>query len=330
MQKQKLKSLFKAQYSLFWIILVMGLFFSVTLGSYFYSINNIMNILEQASLMGILVLGVTWVIGADEMDASFPDVAACASMVFALLVHRGYGVFMALGAGLIVGALFGCITSFFVIRFKFHSLITTIAVSTLARSVAAAINQGMPLPIPGIKSSGLYSFINGQIGPIPMVLIIAIVLYLILIFVQERTKYGQYIYALSENRQAIKETGIKEGRVLSTAFITSALFAGLGGIFMVFTVYGSGQPKMGSAFFLDGFTTVFLGAMIIKLGKPNVIGTFFGALLLAILINGLTMLGASFAISQGIKGLLLVGGVAVVAIAHKNKRRKVGGVLKYE
>ncbi|MEG1585012.1 MAG: hypothetical protein RR361_08175, partial [Anaerovorax sp.] len=104
--------------------------------------------------------------------------------------------------------------------------------------------------------------------------------------------------------------------------MTSSLFAALGGILMVFTVYGSGQPKMGSAFFLDGFTVVFLGAMVLKLGKTNVVGTFFGALMLALLLNGLTMLGASFAVGQIIKGLLLVLGVVVVAVAQKKKKGK--------
>jgi ribose/xylose/arabinose/galactoside ABC-type transport system permease subunit len=230
---------------------------------------------------------------------------------------------------LLIGGLLGCITALFVVKFKFHSLITTIAVSTIAKSVAAAIYQGMPLPVPVIKSTGIYSFINSDLFGIPMIFIIAIVLYVGSYFLQEKTKFGQYIYALGENRQAVRETGIKDHRILASIFVTSAIFAALGGILMVFTVYGSGQPKMGSSFFLDGFTTVFLGAMFIKLGKTNVVGTFFGALLLAILVNGLTMMGSSFATSQIIKGLLLVLGVIVVSVAQKRKRGKIG-VLKYE
>lgn len=98
---------------------------------------------------------------------------------------------------------------------------------------------------------------------------------------------------------------------------------------MVFVVYSSGQPKMGSAFFLDGFTVVFLGAMVLKLGKTNVVGTFLGGIMLAMIVNGLTLMGASFAVSQITKGLLLVIGIVMVAFGQK-KRRGKAGILKYE
>ncbi len=240
-------------------------------------------------------------------------------------IHVG----IAIAAALVAGILLGSITSFFVVTFKFHSLITTIAVSTIAKSVASAINQGMPLPLPSIKSMGINKMLNSEIGVFPFVLVVAIVIYVAMFLLQEKTKFGQYIYALGENRMAVKETGIKDKKVLSSIFIISAFFAALAGVMLVFLVYGSGQPKMGSAFFLDGFTTVFLGAMVMKLGKTNVVGTFAGAVLLALLVNGLTMLGASFAISQIIKGGLLVLGVVIVSVDQERKIGKIG-VLKYE
>jgi ribose/xylose/arabinose/galactoside ABC-type transport system permease subunit len=147
--------------------------------------------------------------------------------------------------------------------------------------------------------------------------------------IQEKTKFGQYVYALGENRKAVEESGIKVKQNLSIIFIVSALFAALAGILMVFVVYGSGQPKMGSSFFLDGFTVVFLGAMVFKIGKCNVFGTFLGAIFLALIVNGLTMMGATFATSQIVKGVLLVLGIVIVAIAQK-KRKGSKGVLKYE
>ncbi len=324
-----LKKIFRPEFSLFWILAVTVVFFGVNIGSYFFDVGNLMNILAQASAMAIMVLGVTWVIGANEMDCSFPEVAACASMVFAIMFHTGISLEISILVSLLVGAAFGVLTSILVVRFNFHSLIATIAVSTVAKSIAAIIYQGMPLPLPGIKSTWFYSVINTTVLGIPMVFIITVVLYVILVLLQERTKYGQYIYAMRENRQAVKEAGIKQNSILFSIFITSALFAALGGVIMVFTVYGSGQPKMGSSFFLDGFTVVFLGAMVLKLGKTNVVGTFFGALMLAVLVNGMTMLGWGFAAGQIIKGMLLVIGVVVVSFSRKKISGKVGR-LRYE
>ncbi len=322
------RKIVKAEYSLFWLIGAALVFFAVVQPA-FFSFFNLMNVLKNASYMGLMVLGVTWVIAANEMDCSFPDVAACASMVFAWLAFGGVNVGLAFLAAVLSGVACGLLTSLLVVRFKFHSLITTIAVSTIAKSVAAALNGGMPISVPVIKSSWMYKFINGNVAGIPMVFLIVLVIYVALVLIQDKTKYGQYVYALGENRQAMREAGIREGRILTSIFVTSALFAAVAGVLMVFVVYGSGQPKMGSSFFLDGFTVVFLGAMVLKLGKTNVVGTFLGGIMLAMIVNGLTLLGATFAVSQITKGFLLVIGIVMVAFGQK-KRRGKAGVLKYE
>lgn len=324
----RIKKLFRVEFSLFWLIAAALVFFAVAQPA-FFSYYNLMNVLKNASYMGLMVLGVTWVIAANEMDCSFPDVAACASMVFAYFAVNGYNLWLAIALALASGIVCGLITSILVVRFKYHSLITTIAVSTIAKSVAAAINGGMPLSAPVIKSAPLYRFINRDVAGIPVIFIIVLVIYGVLLLIQEKTKYGQYVYAMGENRQAVREAGVKEGKILGGIFITSAFFAALAGVLMVFVVYGSGQPKMGSSFFLDGFTVVFLGAMVLKLGKSNVVGTFLGGIMLAMIVNGLTLMGANFAASQIIKGLLLVIGIVMVAFGQK-KRRGKAGVLKYE
>ncbi len=333
--KQTLKKVFSAEVSLLWLIVATTVFFGIVRPN-FLGINNLMTILKNASYMSLMVLGLTWVIAANEMDCGFPDVAACASMVFAYLAYNGFNLYLAIIVAMASGIVFGLITSFFVIKLKFHSLITTIAISVVAKSVAAMINGGMPLNVPVIKSSGLYKFFNfnlfavkGGFSGIPVVFLIVLAIYAVLYIIQERTKYGQYIYAMGENRQAIKEAGVKDGKILTSIFVTSSFFAALAGILMVFVVYGGGQPKMGSSFFLDGFTVVFLGAMVLKLGKTNVVGTFLGGILLTMIVNGLTMLGGTYATSQIVKGILLVIGIVMVAISQK-KRRGKAGVLKYE
>ncbi len=322
------KRILRPELTLLWLIILAMIFFGI-MRPYFLSYGNLMNIIKSASYMALMVLGLTWVIATDEMDCGFPDVAACASMVFAFLAYNGFNLMLSIIVATLSGAVFGFITSFFVVKLKFHSLITTIAVSVIAKSIAAMINGGMPLNVPVIKSSGIYRVLNSEIIGIPIVFLVVLIIYVIMYMIQEKTKYGQYVYAMGENRQAIKEAGIKEGSILTSVFVTSSIFAALAGVVMVFVVYGGGQPKMGSSFFLDGFTVVFLGATILKLGKTNVVGTFLGGILLAMIVNGLTMLGGSFATSEIVKGILLVIGIIMVAYSQKKKRGKVG-ILKYE
>ena len=181
----RIKKLFRAEFSLFWLIAAALVFFAVAQPA-FFSYYNLMNVLKNASYMGLMVLGVTWVIAANEMDCSFPDVAACASMVFAYFAVNGYNLWLAIALALASGIVCGLITSILVVRFKYHSLITTIAVSTIAKSVAAAINGGMPLSAPVIKSAPLYRFINRDVAGIPVIFIIVLVIYLSLIHISRR------------------------------------------------------------------------------------------------------------------------------------------------
>lgn len=323
------RGIFRMEFALIGVLIAVMAIFSVMVGQSFYMPYNLMNILKSAGSIAIMVLGLTWVIGANEMDCSFPEVASCASMVFALMVNARYDPMLCLVVSLLCGVGFGLLTSLLVVRFKFHSLITTIAVSTIAGAIANIIYGGSVLSIKRLNSLDLYKFFKMDVFGFPVVFIIAVLLFAIAYFVQEKTKYGQYIYALSENRQAVTEAGIKSGRVLTMTFVLSGFFAAFGGVIYVLTVYKSGQPSMGNAFFLNGFTIVFLGAMCLKLGKANVVGTFIGALVLSALTSGLTMLGSGFAVGQVIKGLLLIMGVSVVTL-YRRKIVPKGSKMRYE
>lgn len=328
-RKGLLGKLFSMEFALVGVLAAVLLIFSLLNGEAFYQVYNLMNILKAAGSIAILVLGLTWVIGMNEMDASFPEVASCASMLFAVMLNARVNPLLAAGLCLLAGVGFGLLTSFLVVGLHFHSLITTIATSTIAGAIANILYNGSVLSIKGLNSAVLYKFFGRDVLGFPIVFVIALGLYLVALLAQEKTRYGQYVYALAENRQAVQEAGVKTGRVLTATFVLSSFFAALGGIVYVLTVYKSGQPSMGSSFFLNGFTIVFLGAMALRLGKANVVGTFIGALVLSALTSGLTMLGSGFAVGQVIKGLLLIMGVAVVT-AYRRRIVPKGSKMKYE
>lgn len=329
MKKSLFRLVFRTEFTLLGVLIAVLGFFSIVNGSAFYTSYNLMNIFKSAGSIAILVLGLTWVIGAGEMDASFPEVGSCASMIFAIMLNSRIDPWLAFGASLMSGVLFGLLTSLLVVKFKFHSLIATIAVSTIAGAVANIIFKGSVLSIKGLNSNAFYKFFSLKPFDIPIVFLIAIALYLAALIVQEKSKLGQYIYAMAENPQAVREAGVKDWRVKTIVFVFSAFMAAFGGLIYVLTVYKSGQPSMGSSFFLNGFTIVFLGAMVLKLGKTNVVGTFVGALVLSSLTNGLAMTGSGFASGQIIKGLLLFMGVGVVTL-YRRKNIPKGSKMKYE
>ncbi len=309
-----LKKLLSAEFVLMWVLLLMILFFSYR-SSTFRSLDNLLEILRASGINAILVLGLTWIVAAGEIDVSFPDIAALSSITAVALVTRGLPWWLAILIAILVCSLYGLLSGVLINVFKFKSLIATIGVAVLAKSSAYIIGGGSPIYL-NTTNKTVDAIMFGKIGGvIPILAVIVLVLYLAAKFLQDQTKLGQYLYALGENRTAAFEAGIPKNRIFYSFFILSAVLAAAGGILLA-TSFSAGQPNFQGTFFVDGLTAVFLGALMIKLGKTNVIGTYFGAIFIMVLGNGLTLLNIPFFYSLIIKGILMVIGVTVIAFSE--------------
>jgi ribose transport system permease protein len=313
------RKLFSIQFLFLWILLLLVLYFSST-SETFRRTDNLLEIARSAVLNAVLVLGLTWIVAAGEIDVAFPDIAALSSMVAAYFVTNGHSWAVAIPAALLVSALFGLLSGLLINVFKFRSLIATIGVATLAKSTAYYIGKGGPIYLNRIDSAVEY-VVYGKILGIPVLVLIVTGIFLVASFLQNNTKLGQYLYALGENRQAALEAGISEKKIMYSFFILSAVLAAAAGILLVAT-FTSGQPNYQGTYFVDGLTAVFLGAMVIRIGKPNVIGTLIGAIFIMVLGNGLTLLGTPFYYSLIIKGILMVVGVVIIALSRSDRYKK--------
>jgi ribose transport system permease protein len=308
--------LFQAQYGLIWVLFALVAFFSVV-STTFRTPANLLEVLRASAVLSIMVLGLTWIVATGEIDLSFPEIAALSSLVTAFLIKIGWPLYAAVALAFVAGALVGVVNGYLVGFLKFPALITTIAMSSLAKASAHTLGKGQPIYIPTTKI--IYTFAYGTVFGLPVLWLTALAVYLICRFIQDRTCTGQHLYALGENRKATQEAGINESRTLFYFFILSASLASIGGILMTATL-SSGNPEIGGFFFLDGLTAVFLGALIIKAGKPNVLGTFIGSVILSVLVSGLTLLGAPRMASLIVKGGLLVLGIFIVTRSSPKKR----------
>jgi ribose transport system permease protein len=270
---------------------------------------NISKILRSASISGIMFLGVTWVVAAGEIDISFMEVAALSDMIVAGLVHAGIGWPVACIAGLASGLAVGFVNGMLVGYLRLPALITTLATGGFARSMAAVIGLGSSLSIGG-DAGFVGRFINTSFGFMPAVGLLTIALYAAAWFVQEKLVFGHYIYAMEQNREAVVEAGIPARPLTVVLYLISGLAAAVAGILLTASLE-SGQPRIGSSFFIDGLTAVLLGGMVIKLGQPNVLGTLIGVTLLAVLVSGTALLGWSDWERDIVKGALLLLGVVI-------------------
>lgn len=313
-----ISKIFSIRFLFLWILLLLALFFSASAPA-FKSPDNLLEIGRASVTNAVLVLGLTWIVAAGEIDVSFPDIAAFSSMLTAYLVIHdvswGIAILIALGAS----ALFGLLNGILINVFKFRSLIATIGVTTIAKSMGYIIGKGSPIYL-RIDPTIEY-IVYGKIAGFPILLLIVFAIYAVASLIQNDTKLGQYLYALGENRQAALEAGIQEKTILYSFFIFSAVLAGAGGVLMV-TMFTSGQPNFQGTYFVDGLTAVFLGALVIKMGKPNVLGTLTGAIFITVISNGLTLLGTPFYYGLIIKGGLMVLGVVIIALTRSEQYKQ--------
>jgi ribose transport system permease protein len=315
----RLGQLFQPQFGLIWLLFAMVLVFSITSNA-FRTPENLLEILRSSGIYAILVLGLTWVVATGELDVSFASVAALVSMVTAYLIKTGLPigviVILAIAAGTLVGIINGLMVSYL----KIPSLIATIATGFTATAIAKVMGEGKPIFI-AVQSKIVYGFVYGKIFGIPILFLTALIIYLACRFLQDRTIMGQHLYALGENRQATQEAGINASKIVLYYFILSSVMSAIAGI-LVTAQFGSGQHEIGggNAIMIEGFTAVFLGAMVIKAGKPNVIGTLIGVIILTVLVNWITLLGLPTFIVWLTRGTLLLVGVTIVTLSGYQRR----------
>lgn len=314
-----LRKMFAPQYLMIWVLAVMVIGLSIASPA-FRTPSNLVEILRSAGIYAVMVLGLTWIVALGEIDVSFPDVAAFASVVVASLVVKDMPWFFAIIIAIAVSALWGLFSGVLINVFKARALIASIAVTTIAKACAYIIGRGNPIYVPVINPTVNF-LVYGKLAGIPVLLIIVVVLYVIAAFIQNQTKLGQYLYALGENRQAALEAGIPEKKIIYAFYILSAAMAAFAGTLMV-AAYTSGQPNFVGAYFIDGLTAVFLGALVIKIGKPNVVGTFIGAIMIMVISNGSTLLGIQFYVGTIVKGILMVIGVAVISYSRTRSEKR--------
>lgn len=310
---------FFVRYGLFFLLAITFIAFA-WLRPTFVSAGNINDMLRSASIAAIMFLALTWIIAAGEIDVSFMSVAALANMIVAGLASHGYGWPVASLAGLAAGIVFGVINGGLVAIFRLPALVSTIATGGLAGSIAAAIGLGTSI---SLSSTGFVgALLHANIGIVPVLTIIVILLYALAYYLQEHLTFGHYLYAMEQNRAAVSEAGIPVNRILFLLYILSGVLSSIAGI-MLTADLSSGQPYIGSSYFIDGLTAVLLGGMALKFGKPNVIGTIAGVALLASLLSGAALLGWTDSQRQIVRGALLLVGVAIVVWARRKNRAHI-------
>ncbi|WLS11645.1 ABC transporter permease (plasmid) [Shinella sumterensis] len=303
------------RYSTLFVLVLLFLGFALSVDR-FLTTTNLLNIVQQISMLTIVGAGLTFGFAAREMDLSVGYMVGLSGILVPLMLVSGVPLPVALLAGVGAGLLVGVINAALVTLVGVPSLIATLATGSILYGVNFLTTGGRAI-YGGLPETYLW-FGQGQLFGIP-VLAYAMILFVALAwFVMERTIFGRYIYAVGGNLKAAELSGVNGHFYRAAGLIVCSLFAAVAGALLAARL-GSGQPNAGERYLLDGLATVFIGMTMFRPGTATVAGTFFGALFIGVINNGLNLIGMDTYIQSIVKGLIILVAVAIVSRTTKLK-----------
>lgn len=271
----------------------------------FFTIPNLLNILQQSSINALIALGMTLVIISGGIDLSVGPAAALSAVLGATMMVAGVPVPLAILATLGIGAICGVFSGSLVAYAGLQPFIVTLGGLSLFRAIALIYTGGNP--VFGIPTE-FRSLINSEIFGIPTPIVIVAVIALVLWTVMNKTPLGEYILAVGGNEEAARVAGVPVKRTKVTVFVISGTLASLASLILIGRL-GAAEPTIGNLWELDAIAAAAIGGASLMGGKGSVVGTIIGAIILGALRNGLTLLNI-----QAFYQLLATGLIIIIAM----------------
>ena len=295
-------------------LLALCILFSLTTNT-FFTIRNLLNVIDQLTVLGIMALGMTAVIVIGGIDLSVGSILALSMMVMGWLSNvAGIPMPLAIVAALLTGGLCGMTSGLLITRANLPAFIGTLAVMSIARGLANMVTDGTQ--IVGYVEWFSELSINRYFGFISVTVALFLVLTAIAFVFMKYRAGGRALYAIGGNSEVARLAGIPVKRVTVLVYTMCGVLAGLAGVVMS-TRLDSSQPSGGLGYELDTIAAVVIGGASLSGGVGSIWGTLMGVLTIGVLRNGLNLLGVSPFVQQVVIGLVIVLAVAV----DSNKRK---------
>ena len=277
---------------------------------------NLLNVLRQNSMLGLVALGMTFVILTGGIDLSVGSLLAVAGVIAAKLA--GHGLVVALLAGVAFATLLGLVNGLVIAKARIPPFIVTLAMMIAARGLALVYTGESSVRV-GRVSQGFTELGRGFLFGVPVPVVILIAAYGLGWLVLNHTRFGRHVYSLGDNEEAARLMGLNVGRVTMGVYALSGALAGLAGVILASRL-GAGQPVAGAGWELDAIAAVVVGGTLLTGGQGSVINTLIGVMLLGIILNLINLEGWISPWWQPvIRGLILL---AVVVVQNRLSSRK--------
>jgi ribose transport system permease protein len=309
---------------LVWLILAIILvIFSLTIDR-FFQLGIFLNILQHATFVGLIAIGLSFCIVAGHMDLSVESVMAFAAMLAAwLAASRGSAsgleldTWLTLVLAMAFGAAAGAFNGVLVIRFQINAFIVTLATYIAIRGLGLVLTggrsmYGLPDNFRGVASATVFG--------LPLLVVISLIAYVVFHVILTRTRFGRYVYLVGGNPTAPFRAGIKVERVLFTVFVMSGVLAAIAGLLLAARTNGA-TPNLGLGMLFEAFAAVVIGGVSLRGGVGRLSGVFAGVLLLSSIDTAINVMGLEPYYMQVIRGGLMLLAVLLDSVKTGIRRR---------
>jgi ribose transport system permease protein len=296
------------QYVIYAGFVAIFIFFSLTLGNKgFLDPNNLLNIVRQTAMIAIMAVAMTFVLSAGEIDLAIGAVAGLVSVTTAMALTK-FGLIGGIFGGILTGIIVGLVNGLLTTRVGIPSFLVTLAMMGIARGTAMWISNTAAIPI--LDRTYYFSFGSGNLGPVPVLLVWALVVAVIGHIALRKTTFGRKVLATGGSETAARFTGIKTHNIKLQVLIISSTAAAIAGMLYAGRLR-SGRFQLGEGDELSVIAAAVLGGTSLFGGFGSVIGSIVGALMIGLINNGLILMGLEFSQQLIARGVIIILAVTV-------------------
>ena len=286
------------------------------LSPYFLTVPNLINVVLTMSVIGIVAIGMTYVMLSGGIDLSVGATMGLSAVVAATFARNGSPFVVVVGVGLGIGFIIGLINGIAVTKLRVPPLIATLAMLSVATGLQLIYTRGVTV-------SGLGDAVGwlgrGTVGPIPVPIVLLLLLYTAASYSLSRTSFGRKVYAVGGNERAARIVGINVERTKISVYILSSMLSAFGGLILISRL-DSAPTVIGTGLELETIAAVVIGGTSLTGGRGGVWGTLIGVAILGLIQNALNLLNVSPYFTQLVQGLVIFTAVAI----DMNRRRRRG------
>ncbi|MFV0406810.1 MAG: ABC transporter permease [Propioniciclava sp.] len=298
-------------------LLVLVLLFSFT-NQYFFTARNIQNVLVQMAIIAILAFGMTYVLMLGQIDLSVGSIIAVSGIMLGWGLQTGVRPLVAVILSLLVGVCCGTLNGLISSYMRIPTFIVTVATMGIFRGGGYAVTGAAPI---SINDPVIEWFGNGRVAGVPVPIIIMIVMLVVMHVTLTRTKFGRQIVLTGGNVEAARFAGIRVEKLQLYVFMIMGGAAAVSALIMTSRLY-SAQPNAALGYELDAIAAAVLGGTSLTGGRGTVMGTFIGALIIAVVNNGMNLLGIEYYFQTIVKGLIIIAAVYIDVRSKKQRLTK--------